>query len=174
MDRVRTAFPAGSQNLAERHQLLRDQLAIYNAHGASWSIWAYKDVGDEGLITVRPESPWLKLMAPVIEKKARLGVDGWGSLDRGVRSIIDPIERLFDQEYPGFDLYPFGRADWIATLVRSIVLAEPMLGDVARLVGSVDSDDEVVALANSFRFDQCNIRTSLQEVIAEAAAAPEA
>ena len=110
----------------------------------------------------------------MLDKKVRLGVESWGASTAGSATSSTPIERLFDQEYPDFDPYPFGRADWIATLVRSIVLAEPMLDDVARLVRSLDSDDEVVALANSFRFDQCNIRTSLQEVIAEAAAAPEA
>ena len=64
-------------------------------HGASWALWTYKDIGLQGLVYADPDSSYLKRIAPVLEKKARLGVDAWGSTDAGVREVLDPIEELF-------------------------------------------------------------------------------
>ena len=75
-----------------RYQLLADQLAIYAEYGASWSIWAYKDIGGQGLVYAAPDSPWRQRIAGVVAKKARLGVDSWGGRDTGVRHIMTPIE----------------------------------------------------------------------------------
>jgi hypothetical protein len=165
-------FPLRSRNLAERYALLVDQLDVYNEYGAGWALWAYKDVGGQGLVYADPESPWMQRMAPIIDKKGRLGVDGWGSTDEGIREVMAPIEALFDREFPGFDPYPFGRADWIATLVRNIVFAEPMLADaMARLAGPW-TDAEIVALAESFKFANGVRRSPLADILKRAAAAP--
>ncbi|GAA3133124.1 glycoside hydrolase family 5 protein [Nonomuraea salmonea] len=34
----------------QRYQILRDQLAIYDAQDVGWSLWTYKDVGLQGLV----------------------------------------------------------------------------------------------------------------------------
>jgi hypothetical protein len=102
----------------------------------------------------------------VTEKKARLGVDGWGSDDNAVRHIMDPIERTFAEEYPDFDPFPFGLRDWLTLLVRSIVLAEPMLADFELCFTDITDDDEVRELADSFRFERCAIREPLADLLA--------
>ena len=166
-------FQAHSPNLVERYNLLSDQLDIYNEHGAGWALWAYKDVGGQGLVYLDPQSPWMRVLAPIIEKKRRLGVDGWGATDEHVREVMAPIENLFDAEFGGFDPYPFGRADFLATLVRNIMFAEALLGDFERRFKDAKlSDDGVVALATSFKFANCTIRTPVAEIIARAATAP--
>jgi aryl-phospho-beta-D-glucosidase BglC (GH1 family) len=149
---------------AERFQLLEDQLAIYRAHGAGWSLWTYKDIGLQGLVHVAPDAPYLARIAGVLEKKARLGVDHWGSVDAGVRHILDPIERTFDEEFPDFEPFPFGRKQWIHTLVRHILLAEPMVRDFGRCFeGLTPADAE--ALADGFRFDRCVVRKRLADIL---------
>lgn len=85
-----------------RLRLLQDQLEIYREHGASWALWTYKDIGLQGLMTVSPESPYLGLIGDLVEKKQRLGVDSWGGSDAGIRDVIDPIDALFDREFPGY------------------------------------------------------------------------
>ncbi len=162
--------PAAANNLDERYKLLKDQLDIYNEHGASWSVWAYKDMGDQGLVSVARQSPWRLLMEPLLDKKARLGAEGWGTTDRGIGDIIEPIKAFFRAEYPNFDPYPFGADDWFATLFRSILLAEPMLDEVKRLVAPLD-DAGLVALAGSFHRDVCVVRKPLEAIVAEAARA---
>jgi hypothetical protein len=166
-------FPLHSPNLQERYNLLADELHTYNEHGAGWALWAYKDVGGQGVVYARPQSPWMQAVAPIIEKKARLGVDGWGTTDAHIRDVMEPIEARFAAEFPNFDPYPFGRADFIATLVRSIMFAEPMVLDFARRFDELPlGDDGVVALAQSFSFANCTIREPLARIIAEAARAP--
>ena len=149
----------------DKYRMLSDQLDLYAAHGASWSLWAYKDVGGQGLVHTVPQSPWMQRIAPVIAKKARLGVDSWATTDESIRHIMAPIEAVFAQEYPDFDPFPFGQKRWIQTLVRSIVLAEPMAADYEQCFRGVD-DEGALALADSFRFDRCVPRRRLAELIA--------
>jgi len=101
-------------------------------------------------VSAAPDSPWRQRVADVVAKKARLGVDSWGSRDTGVRHIMTPIEETFAREYPGFDPFPFGQASWLMTLVRSIVLAEPMLDDFERAFAGITDPATVAAHGVAF------------------------
>jgi len=149
-----------------RHRVLRDQLGLYDEHGAGWSLWTYKDIGLQGVRYAAADSPYLQLVEPVLEKKARLGVDVWGSTDDGVRDLLEPIERRMAAEYPDFSPAPFGQKQWIHMLVRHILLAEPMVDDFARLFGGLDVE-QICTLADSFAFDRTVERTPLAEILKE-------
>ncbi|AVT28972.1 glycoside hydrolase family 5 [Plantactinospora sp. BC1] len=149
---------------ASRLRLLADQLDIYRQHGASWALWTYKDIGLQGLVYAAEQSPYRQRIAPVVAKKARLGSDSWGGVDREVRHILDPIEELFDREFPDFDPYPWGRRAWINLLVRNILLAEPLVGEFGRCFEGVDPDG-AERLAASFAFDACVRREPLAETL---------
>ena len=149
---------------AERYQLLRDQLALYRQHAASWSLWTYKDIGLQGLVYADPDSAYLRRIAPVLEKKARLGVDAWGSTDAGVRELLDPIERLFAREFPDFAPYPWGARRWIHGHVRHVLLAEAMVDDYAAAFAGV-GPDEARDLADAFALPNTRIRSRLAGII---------
>jgi hypothetical protein len=151
-----------------RYQVLVDQLDIYRRYGASWAIWTYKDIGLQGLVHADPQSPYMRRIKPILEKKARLGADAWGSLDTGIRDIMDPIEKTFRREFPGFDPFPFGSESWTQRLVRHVLLAEPLVGDFGRCFEGVKGSERILALADSFRFDNCLTRTRLVDVLREA------
>jgi hypothetical protein len=102
---------------------------------------------------------------PVVDKKIRLGVDSWATTDAAIRDVMAPIEAVFEREYPSFDPFPFGQQRWIQTLVRSILLAEPMAADFGDCFVGVD-DEQAIALAESFRFDKCARRQRLADLIA--------
>ncbi|MBW9119731.1 cellulase family glycosylhydrolase [Microbacterium trichothecenolyticum] len=152
----------------ERYRLLQDQLEIYARHDASWALWTYKDIGLQGVVTVDPESPYLRRLAPFLEKKARLGVDSWGSTDAGVRGILDPIERLFEDEFPDFQPYPWGARRWIHGHVRHVMLAEAMVDEFARAFTGV-GPDEAESLADAFSFRNCRVREGLATILRRAA-----
>jgi endoglucanase len=149
-----------------RLDLLRDQLEIYREHDAGWSIWTYKDIGLQGLVYARADSPYLTRVADVLDAKRRLGSDGWGASDAGVRSVLDPIDEIFDREFPTFDPYPWGRKRFVAELVRHILLTEPLIERYAQAFTGV-TPDEAATLAGSFRFENCVERTELSEVLRE-------
>lgn len=147
-----------------RFQLLRDQLEIYRDHGANWALWTYKDIGLQGLVSARPDSDYVDLIRPELETKQRLGIDSWGGSDAGVRDILDPIDDVFDAEFPGYSPWPWGRQPHVAVLVRHILLAEPLaerFGDRFRGL----TPDAAAGLAASFRFDRAVERTGLSDVL---------
>ena len=155
---------------AMRYQILLDQLELYRQHDASWALWTYKDIGLQGLVYASPDSPYLRRIQVVLDKKARLGVDAWGSSDAGVRHLLEPIEETFRREFPGFDPFPFGVRSWIHGLVRHVLLAEPLVDDFARCFQGVGSE-EAALLADSFRFDGCLKRERLLDILRSAATA---
>jgi endoglucanase len=162
-------FTSDQSRDEQRYQLLRDQLDIYHEHGAGWAIWAYKDIGDQGLVSAAPDSPWRTRIRAVTAKKARLGVDSWGSVDTGVRHIMTPIEETFKKEYPSFDPFPFGQSSWLMTIVRGILLAEPMVEEFGECFTDITDKETVIALADSFRLDNCIVRDHLAEVLSASA-----
>ena len=149
---------------AQRYRLLQDQLDVYAEHGASWSLWTYKDVGAQGLVTVRGDSPYLRRIAPALEKKRRLGADSWGGSDEHVRSVLDPVDALFDAEFPDFAPYPWGRRAWVHLLVRHLLLAQPLVEDFARCFEGA-SPEEAEELASSFALERCVPRAPLVELL---------
>lgn len=149
-----------------RLQLLRDQLEIYREHDASWALWTFKDIGLQGLVSADPTSDYMRLTAADRETKARLGIDSWGGSDAGVRDIIDPIDDVFDREFPDFAPWPWGRQPHVAVLVRHILLAEPLAERFAERFRGV-TPDRARQLAGAFRLDRTIERTGLTSLLRE-------
>jgi endoglucanase len=147
-----------------RYRLLRDQLEVYRDYGASWALWTYKDIGLQGLAYAKPDSTYLAHVKPILETKARLGVDAWAGRDVHVRDILDPIEALFDREFPDYHPWPWGRKQHIGLLVRHILLAEPLAERYGELFRGM-TPERARELAASFRFDSCAIRPGLAETV---------
>jgi endoglucanase len=152
---------------AMRYQVLRDQLEIYGRYQASWAIWTYKDIGLQGVVYTAPDSPWLQLLQPVLEKKKRLGVDTWGTEDKDIRHIMQPLEETFAKEFPNYNPFPFGVQWVIDRLVRHILLAEPLLDEFGALFKGLNEQD-IERLLQSFQFEHCVQRTELASILAAA------
>ncbi len=150
----------------QRRQILADQLEIYSRHGVSWNTWMYKDLGRQGLVGVKPETPYRTRFDPFVAKKFRLSADGWGSDEIGPREVSEPLRELFAREFPTFDPYPFGTSHFIARLLLNITLAEPLAYEYADLFRGLD-DSELDALADSFSFENCQVRQSLLDQLKE-------
>ena len=81
-------------------RLLADQLAIYDEYQSGWTLWTYKDVGKQGLVTVLPDSPYLNRFGDFIAKKDRLGADKWGGDGEGVAAVTGPVQDLIARSSP--------------------------------------------------------------------------
>jgi endoglucanase len=149
---------------------LRDQLEIYARHSVHWAIWTYKDIGLQGVVYAAPDSPWVERIRPIIEKKARVGVDAWGGTDAEIRDVMEPLERLFEREFPSYEPFPFGTQREIALLVRNILLAEPMLPEYGELFRGM-KEEEIDEMMRSFSFENCVKRETLANILAEHAQA---
>lgn len=149
---------------AMRSQLLRDQLELYHRYSVHWSLWTYKDIGLQGVVSAAPDSPWLTLLKPFLEKKARLGADTWGSLDTQIRPQMQPLEETFAKEFPTYNPFPFGRSWMINRLVRHILFSEPLLEEFGALFKGL-KEQEIDTLLQSFRFKNCVQRSELAETL---------
>ena len=149
---------------AQRLQLLEDQLGIYSQHDASWSLWTYKDIGLQGLVHAAPESAYLRRFSPIILKKKRLAADAWGSDGVGPAEVTAAVQDLVEREFGEFDPYPWGRWDWVKTLLNTITFAQPMVEEYAALFRGLD-ERGLRELARSFALENCVMRKTLLQLV---------
>jgi endoglucanase len=152
---------------AMRFQLLQDQLSFYRELGAHWCLWTYKDLGLQGLVSLSPDSAWVRRLRPLLDKKAALGVDSWGGRDTGLRHVLAPLEQTFAEYFPNYLPFPFDSQWQINRAVRHILLAEPLLEDLYALLAGLDAA-EIDALLASFRFEHCGPRPELAAILRQA------
>jgi endoglucanase len=150
-----------------RYALLEDQLALYAAYGAGWSLWTYKDVGLQGLVHTSPSSLYMRQFGELMEKKARLGVDSWGSTDREQADVMEPVHALIAREFPAWEPYPWDARSTTDDLVRHLLFAQAMLPEYASYFRGLD-DDALDALADSFSLGACVRRERLCEIVSTA------
>jgi endoglucanase len=147
-----------------RYQLLKDQLSIYEKHDVSWCLWLYKDLGLQAITHQKENTPWMELIADFREKKARLGADAWGSTDEQIQHAIRPIYNLFQEEFPEYAPYPFGAQAKVSRLIRNVAISEALIPEFVALFKD-KTDEELIALAQSFHFDNCNIMVRLEKIL---------
>jgi hypothetical protein len=162
--------PNGAATNQARLGVLREQLNIYAETQTSWSIWTYKDVGYQGMVYASPDSPYMKLIEPFVEKKQALGLDFWGVVDKsGVADVYEPFvdslremvpEHLQNSKYP--PTWSFDRQ--VERVVRECLMSEYLGKEFAELfVGK--SFEEIDELAASFKFENCIKRDGLNEAL---------
>jgi endoglucanase len=148
-----------------RYGVLATQLEIYDEHDAGWSLWTYKDVGLQGIVHADPGGAYLRRFGELIAKKARLGVDAWGSTGREAAEVVEPLHALVAREFPDWDPYPWSARRTTDDLVRHILFAQALVGEYAERLRGAD-DAELDALADSFTLEHCVRRERLCELLA--------
>ena len=147
-----------------RYQVLKDQLAYYNKYKVSWCIWLYKDMGLQAIMHQNGNTPYMKLVSAFLSRKDSLGADSWGSTDKNIRQVMEPLEDLFKKEFPGYDPYPRGQQKEIALLVRHILIAQALVPEYCNLFKG-KSEEQLTALAQSFRFENYVTRSRLEDIL---------
>ena len=158
---VYTNDPAKDES---RYRVLKDQLAYYRKYNASWCIWLYKDLGLQAVLHQDVKTRYMKLVSSFLEKKNFLGADAWGSNDKNILQVMTPVEDLFRKEFPGYDPYPKGQQGEINLLIRHILISEALLPEYCNLFRGL-SDDELTALARSFRYENYIKRQRLEDIL---------
>ncbi|KAK2037338.1 glucan 1,3-beta-glucosidase [Colletotrichum somersetense] len=168
--------PDAAATNEKRFALLREQLAIYREvdGGISWSIWLYKDIGCQGMVHLDPESPYMRLVGPFVEKKQRNGLDFWGCADKSgvdgaayapfiarLKEAAVP-EHLRRKKYPR--VWTFDRH--AERVVRECLVSEYAGWEFAELFrGKMEA--ELEELAASFALGNCRTRDMLNQYLSE-------
>jgi len=147
-----------------RYQILKDQLAYYDKYKVSWCIWLYKDMGLQAIMHQDANSPYMKLISKFLSRKDSLGVDAWGSNDKNIRQVLAPLEEMLKKEFPAYNPYPGGSMGNINLLVRHILIAEALVPEYCNLFKDL-TEEQLVALAQSFRFENYVKRNRLEAIL---------
>ncbi|KAK1996511.1 glucan 1,3-beta-glucosidase [Colletotrichum falcatum] len=164
--------PDAAATNEKRFALLREQLAIYRETGGgggiSWSIWLYKDIGYQGMVHLDPESAYMRLVRPFVDKKQREGLDFWGCADKSgvdaaayspfVARLREAVpERLRRKKYP---------PTWTFERHVERVVREYAGWEFAELFRG-KTEAELEELAASFALRSCRTRDRLNECLRE-------
>ncbi|KAJ8490178.1 hypothetical protein ONZ45_g13293 [Pleurotus djamor] len=158
-----------------RYHVLKDQLDIYNQDRLSWSIWLYKDIGFQGMVYTSTETPYMQLFADFLAKKHRLAVDAWGADEQYVQKVYQPLIDHVIKEVPERfrNLYPYPvwtLGSRVGRLSRNLLVSEFLIKEWAEhFVGK--TEEELVEIAASFKFENCVHRDGLNKVLTENASA---
>lgn len=77
-----------SKEVPDRLRAMDDEISVFEEFGAHWTTWTYKDVGVMGWVTLDPKSAYMKLIAPVQEKKKQLGAENFTG-----RFVVSPAKK---------------------------------------------------------------------------------
>ena len=149
---------------AMRYQILKDQLAYYRKYKVSWCIWLYKDMGLQAIMHQNGNTPYMKLVSAFLARKDSLGADAWGSTDKNIRQVIQPLEDMFKKEFSGYNPYPNGPERRISLMIRHLLIAEALVPEYCNLFKNL-TDEQVIALAQSFRFENYVKRNRLEDIL---------
>lgn len=128
------------------------------------------------MVHVKPTTPYMRLFHHFLLKKHRLAVDTWGADDTHVAHIYQPLLSHIQSEIPEryiMGLYP--ASHWklqgrVTRLARNMLVGEFMVKEWAdHFKGK--SFEELDELAGSFRFENCETRERLNEILKKNATA---
>ncbi len=142
---VRRAHPSGSASSvpSTRATPVSTSSAPRSSTTSSRSTAATTPAGRSGrtrtsacraLPTQPDDSVWMQRFGAFMAKKHRLGADRWGTNGVGDAAVTDPVRQLFDREFPTFQPYPWGRQDWVTTLLINVMMAPAARRRIRRAV----------------------------------------
>lgn len=122
-----------------------------------------------GMTYMNPNSAWIKLLKPILEKKRALAVDSWAYDDAHLQDgLFGPLHKWFEDNVPQKynKKYPW---QWRMNMhvfrgIRGITMAEYMIPEWADYFRD-KSYEELDELAASWKFENCLGRERLNETL---------
>lgn len=151
-----------------KRAVLADQLDAFNRLACHWTLWTYKGIGPLAWVHAA-DSRYAAAIAPVSRAKAELGVDlGWlagfpARVDNHLRAVSESIA----EHIPGLDRQTNFR--YFSQAAMSTYAADQLQRVFASQFQD-KSEAEIDDLLSSFALENCQVRTTLSEVVRRAAA----
>ncbi|EMC97975.1 glycoside hydrolase family 5 protein [Baudoinia panamericana UAMH 10762] len=157
------------QTNQQRYNLLGEQMRIYKQDQISWSIWLYKDVGFQGMVYAGPDTAYIRLLKPFLDKQKRLGLNKWGRDDTHVKHIYEPLVQHLKEEIPEeFQgrRYPhhWRLEGHLHRVIREMLFSELLTYEFASYFKGL-SLEQLDELAASFKLENCVKRDGLNKIL---------
>jgi aryl-phospho-beta-D-glucosidase BglC (GH1 family) len=155
-----------AEEIPDRLRAMDDHLDVFEEHGAHWTTWTYKDVGVMGWAMLDPESSYMKLIAPVQEKKKLLGAENFtgrftpSPAKGAVKELASLMEKLVDD--PSIDHLTNNTCLGLVALTG---YAASLLESVYANLFKGMTEEEIDKIMQSFDIKNCKINQGLVEVL---------
>ncbi|HWO14858.1 MAG TPA: hypothetical protein VNN80_35385, partial [Polyangiaceae bacterium] len=151
-----SVFNGRAEEIGDRVRAIDDQLGVFEANGAHWTAWTYKDVGTMGWVMTRPDSEYGQRVARVLDLKRQLGTDSWtGWLPAGELARL--MEKAAEQASAALDDPKLPPGEFVAYLKQAALdgffggLLQPIYAEAFRGL----SENEIDRVVSSFSYEQC-------------------
>ncbi len=161
------AFDGSASGASYRLMSLDDQISIFEQRRAHWTIWTYKDIGRMGLVTVAPDSDYLRLMRPVLRTKRLLGVDSWlnaGASKTVVEKLVNRLAVSAERAIGDKAIDHISNRVYLAQAVQAGYFANLMQPAFAARFRGL-SETQIDKLMQSFALKNCNVHAGLAGVL---------
>jgi hypothetical protein len=135
------------------YRLVEDQVSIYKEKGFHWCIWAYKDLGPFGFVNPADDTPWKRFLARDDIRAEREKLDRLCQVNFPVGSRVQSV--FFDAVREIFPHLDFKYTQHRVREARRNM--ELLLLDSFLMKMKEHTAEEILAMAESFSFDQCVI-----------------
>lgn len=121
------------------------------------------------MVYCNPDTAYMRLLKPFLEKKKRLGLDKWGRDDTHVKHIWDPVIAHLKAEIPEKFLNKRYPQHWrieghVHRVMRETLFSEIMTWEYASYFEG-KTMEELDELAASFKLENCVKREGLNEIL---------
>jgi endoglucanase len=144
---------AGTQPFAVQLAITKDLISIFEEKGWGWSMWCYKDLRHMGFVNPRPDTPWRQFL----DSEEITGF--FKKYQQLEPSFTEAVGKLLAST----DIDQDTREQWAREISRDF--DPPALDFVLRRLKR-RSPAELVAMAKSFAFENCEVRKDQLGVLA--------
>ena len=152
---------------------LKDQLQIFNQYRQHWTLWTYKDIGYEGLVSSNPKCSYLKRIAPLQKIKRELSLEPF--LDRKLGGIFEDVHSLIQKTAKSVSMhykdYSINYDDMLKSMGEQSICCK-ITNELAPLYANAFSDmscDEIaIMIKEAFSLEHMVKRGQLEDVLRSA------
>ena len=150
----------------DRLRGLDDQIGIFEQHGAHWTTWTYKDLGVMGWVNLDPDSPYMRLVKPVLEAKLEFLSDSWMYWlpSTPSKELLGDLAGLFVERFEQEGLnqkHIHGRLVRMALTETLGSMMQPLFACKFKDM----SDNEIDDVFQSFRLERCKPNADLVGIV---------
>jgi hypothetical protein len=164
-------FGAGTvtdpQTLETNARVIGAQMELFNQVGDHWTLWSYKDIGAMGSVHLKPDSPYMQAIQPVLHAKQALQTDHFSSRrssDAPVSKKLAELARIIEAELQDPTLEPGVNEGYLAQHLLSGYVSQLMQQKFARCFAPL-SEEEIDRILQSHLLSNCLLSEPMLEEV---------
>jgi endoglucanase len=156
-----------------RLRAMADQLDVFEAAGAHWTTWTYKDVGVMGMVELDPDSEYLARIAPILKAKRELASDFWMRWLPPTRAtqLVDELALLAERTIGDPDIDSEANRKYLGQATLAGYVATLIQPAFARRFQGL-SETELDGILQSVAFRNCKPHKELVGILRQRVAEP--